>query len=195
MEEGINNLINAIKSSIPEGPYDAFQDWLDSVDKKIKGLIDIIELIRAAINKINTILQIGGTGMWVLGIGNANGIDGLKERFVKVSKPIELTNAKYVTGLVLVTPNLQIGPVSGPGILELFDKIPSEGTDSVKVPSTSFKNIFNDTKKAIKKEKEDTENLVKTKIKDIDSAKIIDIGIQLHILDKSAAIKDKVETS
>lgn len=129
IDKRLTELLQIIKDSIPAGPYDGIRDWLDLVKERLDQLIKVFEFIRDVINNILGLLEIGGTGFWFLGIGSANGVEGFKQRLEGIEVPDELANAQLCTGIQLFAPD-----PAGSALLGLFDKLPSEGQDNVRVP-------------------------------------------------------------
>lgn len=126
----LNELLEILEDSIPTAPYDGIQDWLELIKAKIQKIVAIFEAIQAILANINSILQIGGDGFYFLGIANASGNEGFKQRLQKVPIRSELQNAKYVTGVQLVVPG-----DAGKALVRLFDKLPSNGQDNVEQTS------------------------------------------------------------
>ena len=126
IEARLNELLEILEDSIPTAPYDGIQDWLELIKAKIQKIVAIFEAIQAILANINSILQIGGDGFYFLGVANAHGNEGFKQRLQKVPPRSELVNAKYVTGVQFLVPG-QIGK----DFVRLFDKLPSNGQDNV----------------------------------------------------------------
>lgn len=130
LKQILDEFIELIRSVVPTGPYDAIADYLDVVLRQLEEIISIIENIRDIIRNLNDILQIGDTGFYFLGISEANGVEGFKQRLQKVQPIDELRTANYVTGVVLLVPDQ-------PGTFmmdTIFPTLPSEGQDNVRRP-------------------------------------------------------------
>ena len=180
IDERLSELIDIIRESVPAGPYDGIRDWLDVMKDKIDNLVEIFEKIRDIINNINSILQIGGTGFWFLGIDGANGVPGFRERLKKVQVPQELADAKNVTGMVLMVPSKFPGsevPAGSTLMDTVFAKLPSEGTDSVQPPDQR-KTFKGKMQSLIDENKNDFRTEVGTKLQDIKTSrkKIRELG-------------------
>jgi hypothetical protein len=141
IDEQLSELIDILKDSVPAGPYDGIRDWLKLIERKIKAWINILKKIKDIIDNINSLLQIGGTGFYFLGIANANGVDGFKERLQKVPINETLAKCKYVSGIVLFVPDSLEDPITGLSVKigntlmnDVFSKLPSSGEDTVIVP-------------------------------------------------------------
>ena len=171
----LTELIDMFKEVIPAGPYDAIRDWLDLVKEKLQEYISVIEKIRAVINNILSLLQIGDTGFWFLAIADANGVEGFKQRIRNVPVPADLRAAKYVTGVQLLAPDS-----AGDALIGLFSELPSFGQDNVKVPDDiSLRDLLEDeidkTEEKVQQQ-QDLINQSRKQIKDITNDDLAEVN-------------------
>lgn len=181
IDERLTALLDTIRESIPSGPYDSLQDWLDVMRDKLNQLVEIFEEIKKIISNINDILQIGGTGFYFLGIDKANGVEGFQQRLQSVPVPTELSSARYVTGIQFLIPSLVPG-TSEAFLGTIFNKLPSDGQDNVKVPEKTslgdkLKDNFENHTVAIQQRGKDIQESKKN-IKSISQNEIKDISIR-----------------
>ena len=133
IDAALTDIVEAIRSSIPAGPYDQIKDWLDLLSDKIQDLIDLAKQLKDIVDNLQRFLNIGGDGLWALGISGANGVEGMKERLQKQEVPKELKDARFVTGVVLLVPDDFLGVPAGSLLMEtVFAKLPSVGFDNAK---------------------------------------------------------------
>jgi hypothetical protein len=179
IDQALSEMVDAIRASIPSGPYDQISDWLDLLSDKIQDLIDLANRIAEIIDNLDRFLSIGGDGLWALGISGANGVQGMVERFQTQEVPTELRDAKFVTGIVMLVPNELLGIPTGSVLMDtVFSALPSEGTDNAKEEQN--RQSFEDKLKELGKET--TEKVltdieqVKGAINKLDNESLISLG-------------------